>query len=470
MKSTALHHAVIKKNLEICKLLLDHKSFDCSVRSHEGCTALMIAIVANVQLEIIELLIEAKPILVTVKNNEEVPPLHEAVKNRRLDVVKILLEYGASVNDFDLDLENSLHLAASNSDYSMIEFLLNETEVDPTAKNRDEMNPLCLLLVRSRNEDEDLVASCFHLMLEQTYETNLKTNTYAISDIFQCAFLACVYSHTEIVKFLIHNIYSVNNSRYSFIRKLSEYCDGDNTEFLYYILVFLHDEIEAYDKFSFPRFSEINYYMCIRSVIYIMEMLLPTDDAVELIITILQHMKTIGFNIRVKEFEDQIGVLLFEKYSSVMILDHDIIKIDKIFRYLLLQGFKLNLMVKSFLHSIAIAKDSKAINVESSMKILRVLLYYATTFFVDLESWKQINDFKNLNPQIQRIVHWLSSNFGSMKINTLLDLNTLFPLKHLCRNLIRHQLNYNANVLCNHQHLKTLGLPEVLLNFIVFKE
>lgn len=127
-------------------------------------------------------------------------------------------------------------------------------------------------------------------------------------------------------------------------------------------------------------------------------------------------------------------------------------------------------MVKSFLHSIAIAKESDAINVESAMKVLRILLHYATTFFVDTESWKQIKDFKKLNPQIQRIVKWLAMDFGNFHLNNYLKINPLFSMKHLCRNRIREQLNYDANVLCNHDNLMNLGLPEVLVNYIGLKE
>ena len=440
-----------------------------TVRSHEGCSALMIGVLANVNIEIIELLCRAKPLLVTMRNNEEVSPLHEAVKNRRLDIAKVLLEFGANVNDLDLDLENALHLAASNSDYDMIEFLLNETEVDPAAKNRDEMNPLCLLLVRSRNENEDLVARCFYYMLEHTYELNPLTQTYNISDIFQCAFLACVYSHTEVVKFLIHTVYKVNNSKYEFTEKLAKFCDGDNTEFLYYILVFLHDDIDKYDKFSFPRFHEINYYMCVRSVISVMETLLPVDDAVELIISVLQNMTNIGFNIRVKEFEDQIGVLLHNQYTTRCITHSDVDKVDKLFRFLQLKGFKLDLCVRSFLHSIAIAKDTETFDVDSTIKILQILLHYATTFFVDLENWKQIKDFKNLNTHICRTVEWLLQNFGNYRVNAFLEFNFIFSLKHLARNKIREQLGFNPTLLCNDHCLSSLDLPEVLVNYVVFK-
>lgn len=66
-----MHHAVIKKNLEICQLLLSHKRFDCTVRSHEGCTALMIGIMVDADFEIIQLIVTKKPSLVLVKNNED---------------------------------------------------------------------------------------------------------------------------------------------------------------------------------------------------------------------------------------------------------------------------------------------------------------------------------------------------------------------------------------------------------------
>lgn len=253
------------------------------------------------------------------------------------------------------------------------------------------------------------------------------------------------------------------------MRQLAELCDGENTEFLYYVLVFLHDDIDRYDKFSFPRFFEINYYMCIRSVCTIIDLLLSADDAVQLIITTVDSMTAIGFNVRVKEFEDQIGNLFFIKYSYKLMQDSDMEKMNQLLRYLLLKGFKLNLMVKSFLHSIAIAKDSETINIHSTVNILRLLIHYATTFFVDLENWKQIRDFKNLNPQIKQVVDWLLS-MGNSKINAFVDINNyIFPLKHLSRNQIREQLKYDPAVLCNHARLIELGLPEVLLNYVVFK-
>lgn len=429
----------------------------------------MIGVLANVQLEIFQLLVKKNSLLVTITNTEEVPPLHEAVKIRRLDIVKLLLANGANVNNFDLDFENALHLAASNGDYDTIEYLLNETEVDRRARNRDDMNPLCLLLARSRHDDQDLVSRCFHLLLEQTYDKDPLTNTYAISDIFQCAFLACVYSQTEVVKFLVHNVYSVNNSKYSFVRKIAELSNGEHIDFLYYVLVFMHDDIDRYDKYNFPRFFEINYYMCIRSVVMIIDLLLSVEDAVELIVVTLESMQSIGFNIRVKEFGDQFGNLLFVKYSYSIVEEDELRKIEQLLQYLRLKGFKLNLVVKSFLHSIAIAGKSETINIASIHSVLSVLINSATTFFDDLENWKQIWDFKNMTNRIRQIVEWLLT-CGNSKINAAVgEVNYIFPLKHLCRVQIRQQLQYDPAILFNHDKLMELGLPEILLNYVLFK-
>lgn len=469
-KILALHHAVLRRKLEIVELLLAHPRLDPKIRSHEGCTALFVGIVANCPIEILEPVIKACPILVAIKNNEEVPPLHEAVRLRRLDLVKLLIEHGANVNDFDLDLENCLHLAASNTDYNMIEFFLNETEADPRAKNRDEMDPLCLLLVRSRDEDVDLVTRCFHIMLEESYDKSLITGTYEIKDLFKCAFLACVYSQMEVLKFIIHNVYSVQNSKYELIQKLCEHCDGENTEYLFYILVFLHDDITRYDKYQFPRFSEINYYMAIRSVVQMMEKLLPTENAVNYIIQVLQHMEKIDFNIRVREFEDQMGVLLHGLYSETVVNDEDLEKIGQIFAYLKFNNFRVDYMVRSYLHSIAIAKESEAFVMESIMRVFQVLIRYATTFFVNFDVWRAISDFKNLNPRTNEIVTWIVRSFGNAQLAMMININVLFPLKHLARNQIRHLMSHDGAVLCNRDQLAKTGLPDTLLDYVVFKE
>jgi ankyrin repeat protein len=467
---SALHHSVVKKNIEICELILKNKKFDATVRSFEGLTALFVAIVSNVDYEIIELIVKSKKELVNERNNEEVSPLHEAVKNRRIDIVKLLIENGANVNSYDLDLENALHYAASNCDYDMITYLLNETEIDPSAKNRDDMNPICLLLVRSRNEPSDIVLSCFHFMLEHTYEKDTFTNNYKVEDLFQAAFLATVYSHTEIVKFIIHNIYSKNNSKYEFIKRLCDSCEVDeDEEFLYYLLVFFHDKINRYDKFSFPRFSEINYFMGVRAVVYVVQKLLETNDSVILAISLLEEIKTIGINIRVREFEDQIGVLVYERFSNCNYGKHHIDNVSRLLEYFYEKNFNINTTVKSVLHSTAVAKESHPNIINSTIEILSVLLPFTTTFFTDQDCWKQINEFKNLNENIRTIVMWLNENYGNAMTNSILDVKIIYSLKHICRNVIRENLGRNLRLLQNHSMLLKIGLPDILVKYLEYK-
>jgi hypothetical protein len=438
-------------------------------RSHEGLTCLFVGIVTNAPIEIIELLVKKRPALVDVKNNEEIAPIHEAIKVRRLDIVKVLIENGANVNVFDLDLENSLHYAASNCDYEIIEYLLKETEIDPRAKNRDDLNPISLLIVRSRNEPADVVSSCFHIMLENSFEKDVFTGTYLIDDIFQVAFLAAVYSHKEIVKFIIHTIYSINNSKYDLIKQLCDAynsSDGDDEEFFYYLLVFLHDKIDRFDKFSFSRFSEINYFMGIRSVMHVIEKLLITQETVSLAIRLISQLEDLDFQIiRVREFEDNFGSVLYTRFSNIdsASYQNQLESTGKLLEFFKTRRVKINRVIKSFLHSIAIAAPSEINNFDIMAPVVKLLLTQNGTFFVDEDCWKQINEFKNLHLNVSRIILWINEQFGTTTTCNILDIKHVYPLKHICRNLIRDQMKNNL------ESLVSLDLPQSLVNYLVYK-
>lgn len=465
----------MNKNIEICQLLLKDKRIDPTIRSHEGLTPLFLGIATNAPIEIIKMLVRKKQTLIGICNNEEIAPLHEAVKNKRLDIVKVLIANGAHVNAYDLDLENALHYAASSADHEMIEYLLKETEIDVTAKNRDEMNPLCLLIVRSRNQPEDIVSSCFHLLLEYTFEKDQFSGTYNIEDIFQPAFLAAVYSHKEIVKFIIHNIYSVSNSRYKFISELcdafvAETLNDEDEEIFYYLLVFLHEKINRYDKFHFPRFAEINYFMSVRSVMHVTLKLLSTHESVDLTIRLMKHLEEIGFNIiRVKEFEDNLGMILCDKFSKLPATDpNHQFQLDcakHLLEYYSTRQIKMNDVIRSFLHSIAIARLSEGNNLSNMESILRLLFRFQSTFFFDVSCWKQISEFKNLHDNIRQIVLWINETFGTHEVTCkIMNENAIiYKLKHLCRNSIRSCIK-------NSHAITTFGLPECLQNYLIYVE
>lgn len=162
--------------------------------------------------------------------------------------------------------------------------------------------------------------------------------------------------------------------------------------------------------------------------------------------------------------------MLYENFTLRPVNAEGLQKIDEIFRYLLVNKFKLNMIVQSFLHSVAVSRNSQEINAESVQEVLKILLYYSASFFVELDLWKQIDDFKTLNPKIHQIVLWLLTNYGNVRLNAFLDVNVVFSLKHICRNSIRKKLRYDTKVLCAHEKLASLGLPDSMIKYVELRE
>lgn len=456
---SAIHHAVVKNNLDVVKLLLSQNKIDLKIKSYEGQSALFVGI-GTASYEVLEELLKKEPTLVLMNTNEDVSPLHEAVKSQRLNIVKLLLEYGANISHVDLDAENVLHIACSVINFELIEYLINETEVDPTAKNLDGMNPLCVMLIRSGNENQDLVLRTFFLLLERTYEKDLITNNYTIKDIFQPTFLSCVYSQYEVINYLIHNIYSQNNSKYKLIEKLDNMCRDNviENDFLYYIFVFLHDDIKHYNQFSFPRFSEIHQMMYLRATIQIM--IKATDP--QLVITLLENLQEIGFKLRTKEFEDQLGYTFLSTFSEGPIDDNNLQRVLTIVQYLNKKGFNLNLCLRSYLQSTSITPENR-LNQLSISTVTNLLLRYSWNFITNDKHWRQISFFYTLNQVTRLVIEQIVINFGCPKnFSFVPDIPAIvFPLKHLCRNVIRENLKTK-------KHDYNFNLPKCLENYIAF--
>ena len=252
----ALHHAVVIRNVAIIKLLLGHKKIDTRILTHEGYSVLYLACSSeSMSAEIVELILKRDATLVHLCNKQEQSPLQVAITRERLELVTMLVKFGASVNHKDVDGETSLHYAASCANYGIVEFLL-DAGADPTINSNEELNPLCLLLVRTSIErDEQLVFSCFQLLFSRTYVKDVETDTYNIADIFRPTFLSSAFSSNSIASYLIHNTYNKNNSMYWMIQKLEEQSMNllDPNEFRSYINIFLHDKIRRYDDFKFSR-------------------------------------------------------------------------------------------------------------------------------------------------------------------------------------------------------------------------
>jgi ankyrin repeat protein/tetratricopeptide (TPR) repeat protein len=75
--------------------------------------------------------------------NQDVTPLHVAVANQNLDLVKFLLAHGAEVNARDANGRTSLHFAVNRRDPDLIRVLL-DAKADPNAKDSAGDTPLAM--------------------------------------------------------------------------------------------------------------------------------------------------------------------------------------------------------------------------------------------------------------------------------------------------------------------------------------
>ena len=91
---TALHHAVDRTNVEMCKFLLGHGA-DVAVRDKDGNMAISRAILSRGlnSLDVVRLLLT--DVTVNAVNNCGECPLHLAARHHLVDIVQLLVDRGA---------------------------------------------------------------------------------------------------------------------------------------------------------------------------------------------------------------------------------------------------------------------------------------------------------------------------------------------------------------------------------------
>jgi len=119
---------------ECIKLLLSNGA-NLEDKDTSGYTALFYAINYNSPYKIIELLLKNGANL-TQLNNKGETPLIDASQNRRLDIIKLLFDYGAkiTINTQDYQGITALFIEAKNNNYNIVKFLLDKG-ADPSIKD-----------------------------------------------------------------------------------------------------------------------------------------------------------------------------------------------------------------------------------------------------------------------------------------------------------------------------------------------
>ncbi|KAF8006042.1 hypothetical protein BT93_K0359 [Corymbia citriodora subsp. variegata] len=141
---TPLHLASANGYIEIARELLQSDPLACFVHDEDGRTPLHLAMMKG-RIDIVIELVKAKPEAAESRLSHGQTVLHLGVRYNRLETLKNLVEMvrdGDLVNAQDDEGNTILHLAAANKQVQTVKYLLQRSEVDVNAVNRNGFSAL----------------------------------------------------------------------------------------------------------------------------------------------------------------------------------------------------------------------------------------------------------------------------------------------------------------------------------------
>lgn len=131
---TPMHHAVLKGNLDVVKLLVQNK-FMVNVSTNYGTPLHTAARCSN--LAIVEYLLGLPNVQVhSVTPTSRMTPLHFAAQKGRVSAARSLLVHPETrLNAVDIDQRTALYYAANAGHLEMVDFLLGQKQIDLAAPN-----------------------------------------------------------------------------------------------------------------------------------------------------------------------------------------------------------------------------------------------------------------------------------------------------------------------------------------------
>ncbi|RYP72983.1 hypothetical protein DL770_007863 [Monosporascus sp. CRB-9-2] len=133
---TLLHLAILQRNWESVKVILEYPAADVNAKEMSGETPLHLLLKSpNTRNDILELLL-SKGANVNAQDNDSQAPLYEACVSENVGAARILLEAGANVNDGENVFgRTALHEAIENQNLPLVNLLL-EFNADVTLKDK----------------------------------------------------------------------------------------------------------------------------------------------------------------------------------------------------------------------------------------------------------------------------------------------------------------------------------------------
>jgi ankyrin repeat protein len=152
--NTALHIAVLNRQVAIAKLLMQHGAA-VNIACKDGWTPLYHATLTN-QSKIVRLLIKYGANL-NIKCEDGLTPLHVATINKQVEIVKLLIEHGADINVQCNDGWTVLHHVACEG-YLELTKLLLAYGANINVKNGKGLTPMQVAIQNGYHELADLIA------------------------------------------------------------------------------------------------------------------------------------------------------------------------------------------------------------------------------------------------------------------------------------------------------------------------
>lgn len=189
--SNCLHMAVSNGHQECTRYLLTTKELEICTKDRKGYTAFHLACrklplyrpsyfhLPILSIKMIKMLFDANNDFVNCCSDDHVSPLQSAVEHHHLDVVKFLIDLGATVNHKDSRGSTVLHTAASATirRVECVRYLLYETNCDPSVRDQFGWLACCKfvrgLLVNRLPSNEEIQFGVEFLVF--TYESPAET-------------------------------------------------------------------------------------------------------------------------------------------------------------------------------------------------------------------------------------------------------------------------------------------------------
>lgn len=192
--NNALFYAIKGKNLKIINLLLDHK-ININIKNHSDATPLLLAIITN-HIEIVKLLLERGA---KIDNSDNLSPITCACFTHNLNLVRLLEEFGGSDKSSNSHKETPYLAAACTGAMDIVQHLLNKGNIDINEKTALGWNALMLAVSRNKLE-------MAKYLISKNIDINAveNTNTSAL-------LIAAGEGHTDIVKYLLDHKANIKN-------------------------------------------------------------------------------------------------------------------------------------------------------------------------------------------------------------------------------------------------------------------